>query len=175
MVRLIKRYGSRKLYDTEESRYVGLDELAGFVRAGQEVRVVDNESGDDVTAPTLAQVILEEGRSGRRRVPSEVLHELIRSGGRTLSGGVEQVQRGVERAIESSLRRLAPVEQARFEVDRLHARLQDLERVLEEMDTADETDDLDGSERAAPSSKESPMPKASRPVKTRKQARSLER
>ena len=57
MVRLIKRYESRKLYDTEESRYVSLDEIAAFVRLGQEVRVVDNATSEDVTGQTLAQII----------------------------------------------------------------------------------------------------------------------
>ena len=50
MSRLIKRYGSRKLYDTSESRYVSLDEVAAFVRDGQDVHVVENKTGDDVTA-----------------------------------------------------------------------------------------------------------------------------
>ena len=64
MVRLIKRYESRKLYDTEESRYVSLEEVAEWVRAGQEVRVIDNASSGDVTAQTLTQIILDEGRKG---------------------------------------------------------------------------------------------------------------
>jgi len=59
MIRLIKRYGggSRKLYDTEESRYVSLDEISSWIRDGQELRVVDSSTGDDVTAQTLAQII----------------------------------------------------------------------------------------------------------------------
>ena len=64
MIRHIRRYGSRKLYDTEESRYVSLDEVGELVRQGQEVEVVDTQSGDDVTAQTLAQVILEESKGG---------------------------------------------------------------------------------------------------------------
>ena len=57
MIRLIKRYESRKLYDTEESRYVSLDEISGWIRQGQEVKVVDNASGADVTSQTLTQII----------------------------------------------------------------------------------------------------------------------
>src|SRR5512142_2197416 len=64
VIRLIKRYGSRKLYDTEESRYVALEEIGDWVRKGQQVRVVENTAGDDVTAQTLALVIVEEGRRG---------------------------------------------------------------------------------------------------------------
>ena len=64
MPRLIKRYGSRKLYDTEDSRYVSLEELAGWIRDGQQLQVIDNKSGDDATAAVLTQIISEEGRKG---------------------------------------------------------------------------------------------------------------
>ena len=77
MIRLIKRYGSRKLYDTEESRYVSLEELAGWIRAGQQIRVIDNKTTDDVTSQTLTQIISEEGRKGTALLPNELLHELI--------------------------------------------------------------------------------------------------
>ena len=59
---MVKRYGSRKLYDTEESRYVSLEEISAWIREGQEIRVIDNGTSEDVTAQTLTQVILEEGR-----------------------------------------------------------------------------------------------------------------
>jgi hypothetical protein len=54
--RLIKRYGNRKLYDTQESRYVTLEVIASFVKQGEEVQVVDNDSGEDLTAVTFAQI-----------------------------------------------------------------------------------------------------------------------
>ncbi|MEE8278829.1 MAG: polyhydroxyalkanoate synthesis regulator DNA-binding domain-containing protein [Thermoanaerobaculia bacterium] len=130
MVRLIKRYESRKLYDTEESRYVSLDQIAEWVRQGQEVRVTDNASSDDVTSQTLTQVILEEGRNGRSRIPTELLHELVRFGGRALSSGVEQVQQGVGRVVKASIDRLGPVRQVRQEMNRLRSRLEELEESL---------------------------------------------
>ncbi len=130
MVRLIKRYESRKLYDTEESRYVSLDEIAGFVRQGQEVRVVDNSTEDDVTAQTLTQIMLEEGRNGRSHVPTELLHDLVRMGRRSISTGVEQVQQGVDRFLEASIDRVGPIRRARDEMDRLRTRLEDLEGSL---------------------------------------------
>ena len=77
MIRLIKRYGSRKLYDTEESRYVSLEELGGWIRDGQQIRVVDNKTQEEVTAQTLTQIISEEGRRGTSLLPNELLHELI--------------------------------------------------------------------------------------------------
>ena len=70
MIRLIKRYESRKLYDTEESRYVSLDEIAEWIRTGQEVQVVDNGTGADVTAQTLTQIILDEGTKGTALLPT---------------------------------------------------------------------------------------------------------
>lgn len=134
MIRVIKRYESRKLYDTEESRYVSLDELAGWVREGQEVRVVDNSTSDDVTAQTLAQVILEEGRNGRTKLPVDLMHELVRFGGRALSSGVEQMSSGVDRFVQASIDRLGPVRKARDEMERLKRRLAEIESTLSSLE-----------------------------------------
>ncbi|MEE9562997.1 MAG: polyhydroxyalkanoate synthesis regulator DNA-binding domain-containing protein [Thermoanaerobaculia bacterium] len=134
MVRLIKRYESRKLYDTEESRYVSLDEIAEWVRGGQEIRVVDNASSEDVTAQTLAQVILGEGRDGRSRISTEVMHDLVRFGEKALSTGVEQVQQGMDRMVRASIDKLGPVRQAREEMKRLRSRLEELETSLVELE-----------------------------------------
>ncbi len=147
MVRLIKRYESRKLYDTEESRYVSLEEIAAFVRRGQEVSVRDNASGEDVTAQTLTQIILEDGKSGRSHVPTELLHDLVRMGERALSTGVEQVQQGMDRLVQASIDRLGPVRQAREEMDVLKSRLADLERSLQSLEVEGE------GEAAAPAGK----------------------
>jgi polyhydroxyalkanoate synthesis repressor PhaR len=134
MIRLIKRYESRKLYDTEESRYVSLDEIAGWVRAGQEVRVVDNATGSDVTSQTLTQIILDEGRRGTSFLPSELLHDLVRMGERAVNSGLEQVQHGVDRLVQVSMDRLGPVRRAREEMSSLRARLEQLETSLTELE-----------------------------------------
>ena len=130
MIRLIKRYESRKLYDTEESRYVSLDEISAWIRQGQEVRVVDNATNNDVTSQTLTQIILEEGRKGTSFLPSELLHDLVRLGERAVSTGMEQVQHGVDRLID----RLGPVRKAREEMSSLKARLEQLETSLAELE-----------------------------------------
>ena len=101
MIRLIKRYGSRKLYDTEESRYVSLEEIGVWVRQGQEIRVVDNQTSEDVTAQTLTQVILDEGRKGTSFPPSELLHELIRRGEGLVNSGVDSLQQGVDKLLQA--------------------------------------------------------------------------
>ena len=134
MIRLIKRYESRKLYDTEESRYVSLDEIAGWVRGGQEVRVVDNATGADVTSQTLTQIILDEGRRGTSFLPSELLHDLVRMGERAVSSGFEQVSSGVDRLVQASIDRLAPVRRVREEMSSLRARLEQLESSLVDLE-----------------------------------------
>jgi polyhydroxyalkanoate synthesis repressor PhaR len=134
MIRLIKRYGSRKLYDTEESRYVSLEEIGQWVRQGQEIRVVDNQTSDDVTAQTLTQVILDEGRKGTSFPPSELLHELIRRGETLVSTGVDSLQQGVDKLLQASVDRLGPVKQMREETDLLRRRLEELEAALGRID-----------------------------------------
>ncbi len=130
MVRLVKRYGSRKLYDTEESRYVSLDEIAAFIRRGQEVRVVDNATAEDVTGPTLSQVILEETRRGASAVTADLLHELIRMGGEAVSSGVERLQRQMQRMVQASVGRLQPLRRAREEMVELRKGIEALEQSL---------------------------------------------
>jgi polyhydroxyalkanoate synthesis repressor PhaR len=76
--RLIRRYGNRKLYDPEARRYVTLDELARLVASGSDLCVVDRATGDDLTNPTLAQVLLEQVKQGAGRIPRQVLTRLIR-------------------------------------------------------------------------------------------------
>ena len=65
--RVIKRYANRKLYDTRESRYVTLQDIAEFVRIGENVQIIDNKSKEDLTRVTLAQIIYEEERNGDER------------------------------------------------------------------------------------------------------------
>ena len=137
MIRLIKRYESRKLYDTEESRYVSLDEIATWVRAGQEVKIVDNASSDDVTAQTLTQIILEEGRNGRSKIPTDVLRDLVRFGERALTSGVEHVQDSMDKVVRASIDRLGPVRQAREEMTRLRTRLEELEDSLADLEVTE--------------------------------------
>jgi polyhydroxyalkanoate synthesis repressor PhaR len=76
---LVKKYGNRRLYDTEASRYVRLDEIADRIRDGADVQVVDAKSGADLTAPTLAQIIFED-RNAARLLPVPLLLQLIRMG-----------------------------------------------------------------------------------------------
>ncbi len=76
--RPIRRYGNRKLYDPVTRRYVTLEDLARMVAGGQEIEVVEQKSGEDLTSLTLAQVLLEGLKQGASRIPRQVLTRLIR-------------------------------------------------------------------------------------------------
>lgn len=76
---LIKRYASRRLYNTETSDYVTLDNIAGFIRGGRDVQIVDLKSGDDLTRQYLLQIIAEHEGKGESVLPVNVLTDLVRS------------------------------------------------------------------------------------------------
>lgn len=75
--RVIKRYSNRKLYDTRDSRYVTLPQVAEMIRGGEEVQIVDNKSKEDLTEVTLAQILFEEQKSHTRGVPLQTLKDLL--------------------------------------------------------------------------------------------------
>lgn len=79
--RIIKRYSNRKLYDTVESRYVTLPQIAALVRKGEDVRIIDNNSKEDLTSVTLAQILYEEERKQSRALPLAALKDLIHASG----------------------------------------------------------------------------------------------
>jgi len=95
MAYVIKRYSNRKLYDTQESRYVTLEEIEEMIRGGKEISVVDASTGEDLTSVTLAQIILENERNHRAALPSAFLHQLVKHG--------EAWQDFVQRSMRSSL------------------------------------------------------------------------
>ncbi|OIQ24902.1 MAG: polyhydroxyalkanoate synthesis repressor PhaR [Alphaproteobacteria bacterium MedPE-SWcel] len=76
---LIKRYASRRLYNTETSDYVTLEDIAGFIRDGREVQIIDLKSGDDLTRQYLLQIIAEHESRGENVLPVTVLNDLVRS------------------------------------------------------------------------------------------------
>ncbi|MBS0563352.1 MAG: polyhydroxyalkanoate synthesis repressor PhaR [Proteobacteria bacterium] len=76
---LIKRYASRRLYNTETSDYVTLEDIAAFIREGREVQIVDLKTGDDLTRQYLLQIIAEHESRGENVLPVDVLTDLVRS------------------------------------------------------------------------------------------------
>jgi polyhydroxyalkanoate synthesis repressor PhaR len=112
----IKRYANRKLYDTERSCYVTLEEIAQMIKDGDDVKVVDNKTKDDLTAVTLAQIIVEEEKKVQK-MPLKLLKSIIQSGTSSMGEAigdfyadrvadpVKRIKDDVERRMDSLLKR----------------------------------------------------------------------
>ena len=138
--RIIKRYSNRKLYDTKGSRYVTLLQIAEMVRGGEEVQIIDNNTKDDLTEITLAQIIYEEQKAHSRNVPLQTLKELIhartekvladlREGpiGRLIPGG-----KAGEEKVEVSSKDVKPtlVDQAKEKIEEVQHQLDERIRAI---------------------------------------------
>lgn len=137
--RVIKKYGNRKLYDTETSRYVTLQGISTLVREGLEVQVIERDTGRDITSLVLSQIVLDEekrgvpaepgrdGASGAAALLDHVLRtlnvpaSLVTQEAARRAGDLEEV---VDRAIERALRRLRIP--SRRDIERLDRRLSEL-------------------------------------------------
>lgn len=127
--RIIKRYQNRKLYDTEASSYVTLDDIASMIRRGEDLTVVDNKTKKDITTTTLTQIILEGEKKTKRFLPIDTLKNIIqqRSGSLSnfLSKSVESGKHSIthakeeaEKQIEGLLKRLESPAKAIDEVQK---------------------------------------------------------
>jgi len=94
---LIKRYASRRLYNTETSDYVTLEDISGFIRDGREVQIIDLKSGDDLTRQYLLQIIAEHESRGESVLPVSVLNDLVRS---YMSGDVSVVPQFLQQSFD---------------------------------------------------------------------------
>lgn len=90
--RVIKRYANRKLYDTQHSRYVTLDQIADMIRGGDDVKIVDNKTKEDLTSVTLAQIIFEEEKRQKSFLPLQAMRNIIQSGGESITQLVNQAK-----------------------------------------------------------------------------------
>jgi polyhydroxyalkanoate synthesis repressor PhaR len=127
-MRLVKRYGNRKLYDTSESRYVTLEEIGRWVKAGDEVKILENDTGEDLTAVTFAQIILEEERRKTGLLSLPVLRDIIQHGEAALQNIAATVDRGMD------VMRTVPERAGRRvqELTQLGERLAQLQKVVDE-------------------------------------------
>ena len=138
---LIKKYANRKLYDTRTSRYVTLDGIADLVRAGHDIRVVDRDTGNDITQVVLSQIVLTEEKRGPQRLVDagadaihdrgQALLDYVRKTLNVPGDLVSEVERRrgnlegmVDEAIERTLQRLKVP--TRRDIDRLNERLDKL-------------------------------------------------
>lgn len=110
--KVIKRYANRKLYDTERSCYVTLEEISNMIKEGEDVRVIDNKTKDDLTAITLAQIIVEEEKKVAK-MPLKLLKSIIQSGNEAIGDfyadhvvdPVKRLREDVERRVDGLLKR----------------------------------------------------------------------
>ncbi len=109
--KIIKRYQNRKLYDTDASCYVTLDEIAEMIQQGEEVAVVDNRNQKDITALTLTQIIFEKQKKSETPVPITTLRHIIQNGDGSFSSflakGSENAQGDIIRTLEGQLKDLS--------------------------------------------------------------------
>ncbi len=122
-MRRIKRYGNRKFYDTSSSRYVTLEGIAGMIREGEDVEIVDHTTGRDITAQVLAQVVMEETR--HLPLPASLLVSIIRGSGDLFAGMLEAALAVAIRRSEIPTRK---------DIEQLHAALDEIERKVEELE-----------------------------------------
>ncbi len=114
-MRVIKRYPNRKLYDTEEKKYVTLEGIADLIRKSEEVQVVDHTTDEDLTAVTLSQIIFEQEKRSGGFLPQSVLAGLVQAGGDTMNtlrrslstplGLLHQVDEEIEKRIQTLVSR----------------------------------------------------------------------
>jgi len=132
-MRRIKRYENRKLYDLEASSYVSLRDIAALVQEGETVEVIDNVTGEDITAQTLTNVILEEGRRGSSTLTPDTLHTLLRRGSDVLDSGIAQVRSSIDDLVGQSVSNVSGLTQiaSREDIDQLQDQLRDLEKTID--------------------------------------------
>lgn len=137
-MRLIKRYNNRKLYDTTTRTYITLEGLREFVLEGEEIKVVDNDTEEDLTTVILSQLILERERAGRF-LPTGVLSQLLRTGsetGRKLTHLARPFVNAGTNAVPQTLRQFLEQEIERsfkFWLDLAQSNEDDILRLLEKL------------------------------------------
>ena len=107
--RVIKRYANRKLYDTADSCYITQDEVARLVREGEEVRIIDNKTKEDITPQTLTQILVREDQEQRRTLPLSTLKGILQSGGDFLQRKLAEPVASLRDEAEETVRSLGSV------------------------------------------------------------------
>jgi polyhydroxyalkanoate synthesis repressor PhaR len=109
--RVVKRYSNRKLYDTVESRYVTLPQIAELVRKGEDVRIIDNTTKEDLTGVTLAQILYEEERKQSSALPLTALKDLINTSRERILSTLSPVTRLMQRDGDAPVEEPPPPEE----------------------------------------------------------------
>lgn len=104
--RIIKRYANRKLYDMSESCYITHEEIATLVRHGEEVRIIDNRTQEDLTSATLTQILLDEEKRVKRPLPIDTLRNFFQTGGDFIQKKIKQPVASLREEAEEKVRRV---------------------------------------------------------------------
>lgn len=139
---IIKRYQNRKLYDTQNSTYVTLDDIATMIKQGEDAKIIDNRTKEDLTSVTLAQIIFEEEKKNKSLLPLAALRRVIQEGGgaikdffeKTVDTGVSTFSRAKEEAekvIDKITDKLAPDDNGNIFQEVLH-KTQDFSKKIDE-------------------------------------------
>lgn len=131
--RLIKRYGNRKLYDVEKSRYITLDGIRALVQAGVDVKVVDNRTGEDLTGVTFAQIIYDAERRNSGALELPMLRRMIEIGDETVQRSREAIESVVD-AAEKGVRKLVGSDSGNFLEDMLDLPQRHLDELQKRID-----------------------------------------
>jgi polyhydroxyalkanoate synthesis repressor PhaR len=159
--RVIKRYQNRKLYDTVDSCYVTLDDISELIRMGEDVEVIDNHTKEDLTAVTLAQIILEEQKKKTNILPLSTFKEIIQSGSETLKGLMhkigetgarefEHVRHFVDDKVKPTMESLQQIPNVHAEINTLRSKIKVLEKKLAEHEKLIQAGKKPSSSRKAP-------------------------
>ncbi|MCB1197589.1 MAG: polyhydroxyalkanoate synthesis regulator DNA-binding domain-containing protein [Bdellovibrionota bacterium] len=142
-VRMIKKYQNRKLYDTKNSCYITLEDIAKMVKVGEEVRVIDNKTKNDVTSIILTQILVDQEKATKSILPLTMLRDIIQKGEGSL---FDFIQRYVLLGVNSSQEKMAEAERyINRLVDRGDLSKSEAKSLLKEVENAPETnqDDFD--------------------------------
>jgi len=163
--RLIKRYSNRKLYDTAQSCYITLEDIAQFVKKGEDVTIIDNQTGRDITSQTLTQIIFENEKRSQKDIPATFLKDIIQFKGGSISsffqktvidpvaqvgtgaghvikdvaGGFEDWQKKIDRQIRATVQEIIGISKLRQKISHLTKQVRYLERKVEEYEGKETT------------------------------------
>ena len=150
---IIKKYENRRLYDTINSRYINLEEIAELIKDGHEVKVVDTANGEDITRVVLTQIIMEDAKGPDSAFPLDILKQMVIASGKATQEGALQYMKAmfdmyqdayralpltpfqfmpgsVARTREGSTAAPAPAQAPPTEVDELKQRVEELEAII---------------------------------------------
>jgi polyhydroxyalkanoate synthesis repressor PhaR len=150
---LIKKYENRRLYDSTNSRYINLEEIAQLVKEGREVKVVDAASGEDITRVVLTQIIMEDAKGPDSNFPLDILKQMVIASGKATQENTLQYMKAMFDMYQEAYRALpltpfqfmpgsvsrtragspaapAAAETRATEVDELKQRVEELEAII---------------------------------------------